>query len=181
MWASIKYEHLSDFCYRCGKLGHTSHNCMDEVVKSEVKPGFPLYGPWLCRTRPRVNNKSIHVGGDSRSNNMPMEATKTSLMDIMNGAKETQKMESSRGDSSNRIPSQNQASRPTPTPEGGSSEARSNHASTGTKYREYDHTHRHEDTPPQQVDPTEQRQTLNLLDLNAIPEEGGEEPDRTDP
>lgn len=29
-WANIKYERLSDLCYGCGRLGHTSQSCKED-------------------------------------------------------------------------------------------------------------------------------------------------------
>lgn len=62
-WATIKYERLSDVCYGCGRLGHTSTNYGEEVRRSEVRPEFPKFGPWLVGTRPRTHSKWYHVGG----------------------------------------------------------------------------------------------------------------------
>lgn len=34
-----RVEQLSDFCYGCERLGHTSHHCVEEVIMDEMKPG----------------------------------------------------------------------------------------------------------------------------------------------
>lgn len=49
-WATIKYERMSDVCYSCGRLGHTSISCSEGIVMSENKPEFPKYGPWMMGT-----------------------------------------------------------------------------------------------------------------------------------
>lgn len=35
-WADFRYESLSDVCYTCGMLGHSSQACQAEAVVSEV-------------------------------------------------------------------------------------------------------------------------------------------------
>lgn len=75
---SIKYECLPDFCYACGRMGHTSQICANELIMSELKPGFPLYGPWLFGLRPRVNNIWFMVGGRSSQNSRPGEMERRS-------------------------------------------------------------------------------------------------------
>lgn len=55
-WDNIKYERLSDYCYDCGRLGHTYQTCVEDVVMSDIKHGFPLYGSWLLGVRPGMNN-----------------------------------------------------------------------------------------------------------------------------
>lgn len=64
-WASIKYERLSDFCYGCGRISHTSNSCNEQVVTDEVH-GSPLYGPWITGARPRMASCWVNAGGCSR-------------------------------------------------------------------------------------------------------------------
>lgn len=49
-WATIKYERLSDECYGCENLGHTSLNCSEMLAMQEIRPKFPRYDPWLAGT-----------------------------------------------------------------------------------------------------------------------------------
>lgn len=54
IWASFKYEHLADFCYNCGCLGHVEGHCVKNTVMSIPDPSLPKYGPWM-RANPSVN------------------------------------------------------------------------------------------------------------------------------
>lgn len=47
VWADLRYKWLSDFCYRCAKIGHIIRECFSVLV--EVKEGRAdlLYGDWL--------------------------------------------------------------------------------------------------------------------------------------
>lgn len=51
------------------KLGHTVNQCTNEVVMSEAKPYFPMYGPWLrgVRLRPLNNMAKFVVEKTSRN------------------------------------------------------------------------------------------------------------------
>lgn len=44
-WANVKFERLEDICYGCGRLGHSSLTCKSDMVMSEGKQGFPMFGP----------------------------------------------------------------------------------------------------------------------------------------
>lgn len=61
-WASVKFERLLDICYGCGRIGHTSKSCSDQVVMNELQDS-PLYGPWITGSRPRSTNRWVHIGG----------------------------------------------------------------------------------------------------------------------
>lgn len=65
---------------------------------SELKLGFSLYGLWLLGLRPRTNNRWFHIGGRNRQNNTTREAYKKLWRDVMKVAKETEKLDSSRGE-----------------------------------------------------------------------------------
>ncbi|KAK2650316.1 hypothetical protein Ddye_017805 [Dipteronia dyeriana] len=44
----IKYERLPEFCYGCGVLGHSFHDCMDKTSRREAMEGsMTKYGDWL--------------------------------------------------------------------------------------------------------------------------------------
>ncbi|PON60276.1 Zinc knuckle CX2CX4HX4C [Trema orientale] len=50
IWVQLKYERLSDFCYKCGHIGHRRISCRE--LKATTKEGldgkdYNLYGPWL--------------------------------------------------------------------------------------------------------------------------------------
>lgn len=84
-WASIRYERLSDLCFGCGRIGHTSHHCVEKVIMDEAKQGSPLYGPWIIGVRPRMNTRSFHIGGGSRPP-VAREDDRQSWMDVMRKA-----------------------------------------------------------------------------------------------
>jgi hypothetical protein len=47
-WVDFRYEHLPIFCYQCGMLGHSVHDCL-EGRRSGGDPNTPIdkFGPWL--------------------------------------------------------------------------------------------------------------------------------------
>lgn len=66
-WAPIKYERLSDLCYGCGCLGHSSQVCNSEVVVSEQDNTMPMYGPWLSCAKQRKQAGWSQIGGGTQA------------------------------------------------------------------------------------------------------------------
>lgn len=54
-WVSVTYERLPDFCYKCGKLGHTYMDCDEEIPKEEEG----LYGDWM-RSIQKIGGANVH-------------------------------------------------------------------------------------------------------------------------
>lgn len=86
-WATIRYERLSDYCYGCGRLGHTSTNCTKEVAMAETEPLQPRYGPWLTGVRPRTTARSYHIGSQRQKQKPTRDPNKQSWKDVMSSAK----------------------------------------------------------------------------------------------
>jgi hypothetical protein len=59
-WVDFRYEHLPIFCYRCGRLGHSGHDCVEGRRSGDtiISPG-EHYGTWL-RAVPRRRMQQIH-------------------------------------------------------------------------------------------------------------------------
>lgn len=55
LWVQFRYERVSNFCFNCGRLGHTEHSCTFEVIseipKQERKNGLQSPGPWMLVPR----------------------------------------------------------------------------------------------------------------------------------
>ncbi|KAI4991380.1 hypothetical protein ZWY2020_039751 [Hordeum vulgare] len=43
LWCRFEYEHMLDFCYTCGVIGHGEKDCLTKPLRGEV----PQFGPWL--------------------------------------------------------------------------------------------------------------------------------------
>lgn len=57
-WVGIQYERLGDFCYLCGRPGHTDRGCQFVDEKDVDKEAMVYqYGPWLVAS-PRRRNRS---------------------------------------------------------------------------------------------------------------------------
>ncbi|GMY05180.1 hypothetical protein FCV25MIE_00419, partial [Fagus crenata] len=49
LWIGLKYEKISDLCYRCGIIGHAEKECSNERVFLSNQHGvkFPAFGEWI--------------------------------------------------------------------------------------------------------------------------------------
>lgn len=82
----MRYERVSDFCYRCGFLGHNSQACNREIKESEENPGKPMYGAWITCMRHRNLKSRSRIGGEASSSNPPRDPSRKSWKDMMRGA-----------------------------------------------------------------------------------------------
>jgi hypothetical protein len=47
-WVPFKYEKLSSFCYRCGRIFHYPKGCPNKpIIKKSHNEGLPVWGTWL--------------------------------------------------------------------------------------------------------------------------------------
>lgn len=51
-WVELKYEHISNLWYCCGKLGHTMNMRKKDVIMSPSMQEKPLYRLWVVGHRP---------------------------------------------------------------------------------------------------------------------------------
>lgn len=65
-WASVRYERLTDICYGCGKIGHNTTSCSEQISLKDSH-GDPLYGSWTSATQPRGISRWVNIGGGNRT------------------------------------------------------------------------------------------------------------------
>lgn len=82
-WAKIKYERLSDFCYGCGRLGHTAQGCNLEIVSSEENGRLPMYGSWTACPRQRKLSSWVKLGGGHMSTNPIRDPARKTWQEMM--------------------------------------------------------------------------------------------------
>ncbi|PON78542.1 Zinc knuckle CX2CX4HX4C [Parasponia andersonii] len=49
-WVQLKYERLTNFCYKCDMIGHLSMSCRElknTMTESLDGKEYAVYGPWL--------------------------------------------------------------------------------------------------------------------------------------
>lgn len=63
----FKYEQLADFCYYCGRVGHTEHICNtkgEDVRNNAIKEG--QFGEWLRGLSGRYRSKEDEDRGSGK-------------------------------------------------------------------------------------------------------------------
>ncbi|KAI5007877.1 hypothetical protein ZWY2020_008925 [Hordeum vulgare] len=60
LWCKFEYEHMPDFCYTCGVVGHGEKECSTRPTRGEV----PQFGPWLrAEVHHRRNDVTVYGRG----------------------------------------------------------------------------------------------------------------------
>lgn len=95
-WATFKFERLSDLCYDCGCLGHTSQACDKEIAMDHQNEGRLLYGPCLQGTRP-TTHRWHKIGGGQKQELPTRDRSRQSWRDIMDTSREGVRWDSSMG------------------------------------------------------------------------------------
>ncbi|KAI4976189.1 hypothetical protein ZWY2020_049796 [Hordeum vulgare] len=69
-WCRFEYEHLPDFCYTCGIIGHRDKECKMKLAKNEA----PQFGPWMRaedeNKKPAEGARGKWMGSRSSEDNM---------------------------------------------------------------------------------------------------------------
>jgi len=60
MWIRFKFVKLPDFCYGCGRLGHTLKDY--EIVVAEDDDPDLQYGAWLCASPLKFRRRNAEAG-----------------------------------------------------------------------------------------------------------------------
>lgn len=97
-WATFMYERLLDICFGCGRLGHTSQMCDEEIAMDPKNLGRPLFGPWMQGTRP-MNHRWHRIGGGHTKEPPTREPNRQTWRDIMNASRDGARWDSSKGKS----------------------------------------------------------------------------------
>ncbi|KAL3653668.1 hypothetical protein CASFOL_003349 [Castilleja foliolosa] len=81
----IRYERLTDICYKCGKIGHKATNCPDNLEFSDESTPNPKYGPWMKAENSHIQHPKyqVHIPASERevmdTNEKEMEENKLIL------------------------------------------------------------------------------------------------------
>ncbi|KAK9290065.1 hypothetical protein L1049_008229 [Liquidambar formosana] len=81
VWIQFKYERLSDFCYKCGRLCHSEKACSWDVPLDSGSSGLPrqgalAFGPWLRADYVKFSQENFapHPGDGRRYDRPPERA-----------------------------------------------------------------------------------------------------------
>jgi hypothetical protein len=68
VWIGLKYEKLSDLCYKCGVIGHDANSCTSNIMHLTNPFGhcIPAFGVWL-----HSNNDALPPGIYDVKNALP--------------------------------------------------------------------------------------------------------------
>lgn len=59
LWIQFKYKRISEFCFSCGRLGHTNYSCSTKINSSQATKEWKFsvnsFGPWMLLERKKYD------------------------------------------------------------------------------------------------------------------------------